>query len=176
MTPAEVGRYVESRQRVMKREAKEQAARDWTLADLIGRSVSRLYSKDARMPEIWEAYPTLFGEVFAQRMVAVGGSGRAVYAAVDVGCAARISAVLARRNYRRCRYEMSVAQPIRSPQQHNIRHVFIPLSGNSSCRNVRTATRQPCPVDGRSLCRNDSHLAPIVVPAREANHRAQTAV
>lgn len=62
MTPAEVGRYVESRQRVMKREAKEQAARDWTLADLIGRSVSRLYSKDAKMPEIWEAYPALFGE------------------------------------------------------------------------------------------------------------------
>lgn len=62
MTPAEVGRYVESRQRVMKREAKEQAARDWTLADLIGRSVARLYSKDAKMPEIWDAYPALFGE------------------------------------------------------------------------------------------------------------------
>lgn len=62
MTPAEVGRYVESRQRVMRREAKEQAARDWTLADLIGRSVARLYSKDAKMPEIWEAYPALFGE------------------------------------------------------------------------------------------------------------------
>lgn len=62
MTPAEVGRYVESRQRVMRREAKEQAARDWTLADLIGRSVARLYSKDAKMPEIWDAYPALFGE------------------------------------------------------------------------------------------------------------------
>ena len=62
MTPAEVSRYVESRQRVMKREAKEQAARDWTLADLIGRSVSRIYSKDAKLPEVWEAYPALFSE------------------------------------------------------------------------------------------------------------------
>ena len=62
MTPAEVGRYVESRQRVMKREAKEQAARDWTLADLIGTSISRLYSKDAKLPEVWEAYPALFSE------------------------------------------------------------------------------------------------------------------
>lgn len=62
MTPAEVIRYVESRQRVMKREAKEQAMRDWTLADLIGRSIARIYSKDAKMPEVFDAYPALFRE------------------------------------------------------------------------------------------------------------------
>lgn len=62
MTPAEVIRYVESRQRVMKREAQEQATRDWTLADLIGRSIARIYSKDAKMPEVFDAYPALFRE------------------------------------------------------------------------------------------------------------------
>lgn len=62
MTPAEVVRYVESRQRVMKREAQEMAMRDWTLADLIGRSVARIYSKDTKLPEVWEAYPSLFRE------------------------------------------------------------------------------------------------------------------
>ena len=62
MTPAEVVRYVESRQRVMKREAQEQAMRDWTQADLIGRSIARIYSKDAKLPEVWEAYPALFSQ------------------------------------------------------------------------------------------------------------------
>ncbi len=43
-----------------KMRAKERASYDYMLADLIGRSVSRIYSKDSKYPEIYEAYPSLF--------------------------------------------------------------------------------------------------------------------
>ena len=60
MTLAELERAVESKKRVIKRQAQEKAHFDYTLAELIGRSVSRIYNSSNRMPDIAEAYPTLF--------------------------------------------------------------------------------------------------------------------
>lgn len=60
MTLAEIFRTVESKQRVRLAEAREQAARDYILADLMGESVSRCYSASNKMREIYEVYPHLF--------------------------------------------------------------------------------------------------------------------
>lgn len=60
MTFAELTRAIASKKRVMKIEAQEKASYDYLLADLIGRSVGRLYNSTNKMPEISEAYPTLF--------------------------------------------------------------------------------------------------------------------
>lgn len=40
--------------------AQEKATFDYTLAELIGRSVARIYNSANHMPEISEVYPTLF--------------------------------------------------------------------------------------------------------------------
>lgn len=60
MTIAEIERAVESKKRVMVLEARERASADYTLADLIGLSVSRIYSSSQKMPDIGEVYPSLF--------------------------------------------------------------------------------------------------------------------
>lgn len=59
-TLGELERLMKSKQRRQKAEAKEQASYDYILADMIGRSVSRLYSSSSKMPDISEVYPTLF--------------------------------------------------------------------------------------------------------------------
>ena len=60
MTLLEVYRAIESRRRVEKIKAQEKASYDYILADLIGRSMSRIYSSAAHMPPIEEVYPSLF--------------------------------------------------------------------------------------------------------------------
>ena len=60
MTLAELERYIASYKRREKARAQEQASFDYILADLIGRSVGRLYSSATKIPEISEAYPSLF--------------------------------------------------------------------------------------------------------------------
>ena len=60
MTIAELGRVISSRLRVERKQAQERASFDYLLADLIGRSVSRIYSSSNTMPEISEIYPSLF--------------------------------------------------------------------------------------------------------------------
>lgn len=60
MTLGEVVRAIESRNRIIKMEAKERAAYDYALADLIGRSVARIQSSANKMPEIHTVYPSLF--------------------------------------------------------------------------------------------------------------------
>lgn len=60
MTLAELERAMKSKQRVQKQEAQERASFDYILADLIGRSVGRLYSSSTHIPDISEVYPTLF--------------------------------------------------------------------------------------------------------------------
>ena len=60
MTLAEINRAVESKIRVTKIEEQKRASFDFILADLIGRSVSRIYSSSAKMPTISEVYPSLF--------------------------------------------------------------------------------------------------------------------
>lgn len=60
MTLAELTRAIESKKRVQKQEAQEKASMDYILADLIGRSIGRLYSSSASMPDISAVYPSLF--------------------------------------------------------------------------------------------------------------------
>lgn len=60
MTLAEIIRYIDSRKRIQKLEAQEKATFDYQLADLIGRSISRIHSSQNKMPSIAEAYPALF--------------------------------------------------------------------------------------------------------------------
>lgn len=60
MTLGEVIRAIESRNRTIKLQAKERAAFDYALADLIGRSVARIHSSSSKMPEIHAVYPSLF--------------------------------------------------------------------------------------------------------------------
>ena len=60
MTFAEVERALTSRKRVLKLQAQEKASYDYILADLIGRSIARIYSSSATLPEIGAVYPSLF--------------------------------------------------------------------------------------------------------------------
>lgn len=60
MTFAELERVLASKKRVMVTEAKQRATFDYVLADLVGRSVSRIYSSSAKLPEIAQVYPALF--------------------------------------------------------------------------------------------------------------------
>lgn len=60
MTLAEIVRFIESRKRVMKIDAKEKATFYYTLADLIGRSVARIHSSSNQMPKIADVFPSLF--------------------------------------------------------------------------------------------------------------------
>lgn len=60
MTIAELIRAIESKKRIEKEKAKEQAAFNYILADLIGHSISRIYSSSATMPKLEEAYSDLF--------------------------------------------------------------------------------------------------------------------
>lgn len=60
MTLAELERYIDSKKRMQKAQAQEKASFDYTLAELIGRSVARIYSSSNHMPDISEVYPQLF--------------------------------------------------------------------------------------------------------------------
>ena len=60
MTISEITRMAKSKQRTTITASKERAVFDYLLADLIGKSVSRIYSNSARMPELYEVYPSLF--------------------------------------------------------------------------------------------------------------------
>lgn len=60
MTIAELERAIESKRRVKKIQDQEKACFDYALADMIGRSVARIYSSTAKMPELYEIYPSLF--------------------------------------------------------------------------------------------------------------------
>lgn len=60
MTFAEIDRAIKSKNRTDKLQAQERATFDYILADLIGRSYSRLYSSSNKMPDIAEVYPMLF--------------------------------------------------------------------------------------------------------------------
>lgn len=62
MTLSELERAIASKQRMEQRRAQERASFNYVLADLIGRSVGRIYSKDGKYPEIYEAYPSLFSQ------------------------------------------------------------------------------------------------------------------
>ena len=69
MSVAELERAIESKKRIEKQRAQERASYDYILADLIGRSVARVYSSANNMPQINEVYPTIFDteEIEAQQ-------------------------------------------------------------------------------------------------------------
>ena len=60
MTLAELTRAIDSKKRIQEREAREKASYDYILADLIGRSIGRLYSSSTKLPDISEVYPNIF--------------------------------------------------------------------------------------------------------------------
>lgn len=61
MTLAELIRAVESKKRLLKSQAQEKAVYDYTLANMIGHSVSRIHSQNnTEMPHISAFYPSLF--------------------------------------------------------------------------------------------------------------------
>lgn len=60
MTLAEIARAISSHNRVKKAQAQERAGYDYILADLIGRSVSRIYGSSNKMPPLQEIYSSLF--------------------------------------------------------------------------------------------------------------------
>lgn len=60
MTLAEIIRYIESQKRKQLIQAREKASFDYIHAELVGRSIARIYSNSARYPAIEEAYPSLF--------------------------------------------------------------------------------------------------------------------
>ena len=60
MTIGELERAVKSKQRLIKLKAQEKATYDYVLADLIGRSIARVYNSSNKMPEIAAIYPNLF--------------------------------------------------------------------------------------------------------------------
>ena len=60
MTIAELERAVQSRKRQEKARAQEKASFDYIHADLVGKSVARIYSSSNHFPELAEVYPSLF--------------------------------------------------------------------------------------------------------------------
>ena len=60
MSYAELKRAMESYNRNQKVKAQEKASYDYILADLIGRSLARVYNASNKFPEIATVYPTLF--------------------------------------------------------------------------------------------------------------------
>lgn len=60
MTIAELQRFFESQKRIRESQDKRKASFDYILADLIGRSVARIYNSSNHMPKRSEAYPSLF--------------------------------------------------------------------------------------------------------------------
>lgn len=60
MTIAELERLIEAKKKIKQREDKERASFDYTLAELIGRSIARIYSSSAKYPPIQQVYPSLF--------------------------------------------------------------------------------------------------------------------
>lgn len=60
MSLAELMRFIESKERIQKQELQRQASMDYILADLVGRSISRIYNSANKMPTLEDAYPNLF--------------------------------------------------------------------------------------------------------------------
>lgn len=60
MSLAELNRAIASKKRIYKLQAQENATYDYILADLIGRSISRVYNSANKMPDIGAVYPSIF--------------------------------------------------------------------------------------------------------------------
>jgi hypothetical protein len=67
MTVGEVGRAIQSKNKIRKIEAQEKASYDYILANLIINGISKVLGGKNRFPTIEEAYPTLFDDVAAKK-------------------------------------------------------------------------------------------------------------
>lgn len=68
MTPGEVIRQIESRNRIEKIRAQEKASYDYILAQLITKGVSITLGSKEEFPKIIEAYPSLFKDVQKEKI------------------------------------------------------------------------------------------------------------
>lgn len=59
-TYGEMLRYMKAYSNILLRERQDKASFDYQLSNLIGISVSRLFSSDSKFPEIYDAYPSIF--------------------------------------------------------------------------------------------------------------------
>ena len=59
-TYGEMLRYMKAYSNIMLRERQDKASFDYQLSNLIGISVSRLFSSDSKFPEIYDVYPSIF--------------------------------------------------------------------------------------------------------------------
>ena len=67
MTPGEVVRFIESRNRIKRIEAQEKASYDYVLANLIVKGVGITLGSKESMPQIHEAYTGLFDDVLKEQ-------------------------------------------------------------------------------------------------------------
>ena len=67
MTLAELQRAVQSYERREKKRAQEVATHNYISAYMIGRSIASYISKDIKVPEIAEVYPTLFEDEYEKQ-------------------------------------------------------------------------------------------------------------
>ena len=67
MTPGEINRAIESRNRVIKREAQERAGYDYVLAQLIVKGISITLGGNSSFPTMQETYPGLFDDIIAEQ-------------------------------------------------------------------------------------------------------------
>lgn len=68
MSYAELERAIKAIGKIKQQEQKDRASFDYILAEAIGRSIARIYSKAAEYPAIEVLYPTLFnGEEIAEK-------------------------------------------------------------------------------------------------------------
>lgn len=70
MTLSELERALASKKRQLKAQAQEKASYDYILADLIGRSVARIYNSSSKYPTIEDTYPSLFNNVESEEQKA----------------------------------------------------------------------------------------------------------
>lgn len=66
MTFGELERLLLSKKRIEKQQLQEKASFDYILADIVGKSMARLYSSNNNIPSIEEVYPSLFDSVEIQ--------------------------------------------------------------------------------------------------------------
>ena len=71
MTPGEVVRFAESRNRVRKLEAQERASYDYIQASLIVKGVSITLGSKENFPSLEEAYPNLFNDLVKEKEQAI---------------------------------------------------------------------------------------------------------
>ena len=67
MTPAEIGRAVDSKNRLIKMEAKQKASYDYILASLIVKGVSICLGDKSAFPSMQEVYPNLFDDLITEQ-------------------------------------------------------------------------------------------------------------